>query len=60
MAAGIDADLAYAELAPAAISVGFRDIRIRVCELEHLRAMKQAASRPQDVEDLRRLEDRLP
>jgi hypothetical protein len=53
---GIDADLAYSELAPQALTVGFRDIQIRVCELEHLRAMKRAASRPQDVEDLKRLE----
>lgn len=56
-ASGIDADLAYTKLAPAAITVGFRDVQIRVCELEHLRAMKQAASRPQDLEDLRRLAD---
>lgn len=56
-AAGIDAELAYTELAPAAITVNFRDIQIRVCELEHLRAMKHAASRPQDLEDLRRLAD---
>jgi hypothetical protein len=53
---GIDADLAYLELAPRAITVGFRDIQVRVCELEHLRAMKRAASRPQDLEDLKRLE----
>lgn len=53
--AGIDADLAYTDLAPKAMAVGFRDIEIRVCELGDLRAMKQAASRPQDLEDLRRL-----
>lgn len=38
------------------MTVQFRDTRIRVCEIEHLRAMKRAAGRPQDLEDLRRLE----
>ena len=52
---GIDADLAYRELAPRAMSVKFRGVEIRVCSLEHLRAMKQAAGRPQDLEDLNRL-----
>jgi hypothetical protein len=53
--AGIDTDLAYSELAPLALVVAFRDIQIRVCGLEHLRAMKHAAGRPQDLEDLERL-----
>jgi hypothetical protein len=53
---GIEGDLAYSELARRAIVVDFREIEIRVCELEHLRAMKRAASRPQDLEDLTRLE----
>jgi hypothetical protein len=52
---GIDADLAYRELAPQAMSVQFRGVEIRVCSLEHLQAMKQAAGRPQDLEDLNRL-----
>jgi hypothetical protein len=30
---------------------------LQVCSLEHLRAMKRAADRPQDQEDLRRLAD---
>lgn len=55
--AGIASDLAYRELAPQAVSVTFRDAQIQVCGLEHLRAMKRAASRPQDLEDLRRLDD---
>ena len=55
--AGIESDLAYRELAPQAVSIAFRDARIQVCGLEHLRAMKRAASRPQDLEDLRRLDD---
>jgi hypothetical protein len=53
--AGIETDLAYAELAPKAMPVTFRDTKIRVCALDHLRAMKRAAGRPQDLEDLRRL-----
>jgi hypothetical protein len=28
---------------------------VYVCSLDHLRAMKQAAGRPQDLEDLSRL-----
>jgi len=28
---------------------------VRVCGLEHLLAMKRAAGRPQDLEDLKRL-----
>jgi hypothetical protein len=53
--AGIDADLAYSELAPHALTVKFRDAQIRVCSLEHLQAMKRAAGRPQDLEDLKHL-----
>jgi hypothetical protein len=54
--AGIDTDLAYTELAPESIPTAFRDTQIRVCTVEHLRAMKRAAGRPQDLEDLRLLE----
>ncbi len=54
---GIEADLAYSELAPTAVAVAFRDRQIRVCALDHLRAMKRAAGRPQDLEDLTRLAD---
>jgi hypothetical protein len=28
---------------------------VRICGLEHLRSMKTAAGRPQDLEDLKRL-----
>jgi hypothetical protein len=55
--AGVEADLAYSELAPQAISVQFRDAKIQICGLEHLQAMKRAAGRPQDLEDLKRLGD---
>jgi hypothetical protein len=55
--AGIETDPAYRELASQAVSVRFRDAQIRVCGLEHLRMMKRAAGRPQDLEDLKRLAD---
>ncbi len=52
---GIDSELAYSELAPHALPVTFRGNEIRVCSLDHLRAMKRAAGRPQDLEDLKQL-----
>jgi len=52
---GIETDLAYSELSPKALPVSFRDTQIRVCALDHLRAMKRAAGRPKDLEDLRQL-----
>jgi hypothetical protein len=45
----------YGELSPDAIEGKVDGIPVRVCSLEHLRAMKRAAGRPQDLEDLRRL-----
>jgi len=53
--AGIETDLAYEELAPKAFPVTFRDSEIRVCAIEHLRAMKRAAGRPRDLDDLKQL-----
>ncbi len=52
---GIEADQAYPELAKEALTVRFRDIGISVCGIEHLRAMKRAAGREQDLADLREL-----
>jgi hypothetical protein len=54
--AGIEADPAYSELAPRAVPVTFRGAQIKVCALEHLRAMKQAAGREQDLQDLSHLD----
>jgi hypothetical protein len=54
--AGIDTDHAYRELASQALAVRFRETEIRICGLEHLRAMKRAAGRPQDLEDLKQLD----
>jgi hypothetical protein len=53
--AGIEEDPAYALLARDAITVQFRGGDVLVCGLDHLRAMKQAAGREQDLQDLREL-----
>jgi len=53
--AGIDEDPAYPALAREAISVDFRGGPLLVCGLEHLLAMKRAAGREQDLQDLREL-----
>ncbi len=56
--AGIDADPAYPVLARDAIKVAFRGHELLVAGLGHLRAMKMAAGREQDLLDLRELEQR--
>jgi hypothetical protein len=52
---GIDADDLYAELDRESLPGNVEGIPVRVCGLEHLRAMKRAAARPQDLADLERL-----
>jgi hypothetical protein len=54
-ASGIETDDLYAELDREALVGSVEGIPVRVCGLDHLRAMKRAAGRPQDLEDLRRL-----
>jgi predicted nucleotidyltransferase len=54
--AGIEDDEAYETLAREAITVQFRGERVLVCGLEHLRAMKKAAGREEDLRDLRELD----
>ncbi len=54
--AGIDADNLYAELERESLEGAVEGISVRVCGLDHLRAMKRAAGRPQDLEDLKRLD----
>lgn len=49
---GVPGDLAYVTLAAEAMVVELDDLRIPVCSLAHLRAMKRAAGRPQDLQDL--------
>jgi hypothetical protein len=54
-ASGIEAADLYAELDREALTGSVEGVSVRVCSLDHLRAMKRAAGRPQHLEDLRRL-----
>jgi hypothetical protein len=49
---GIDSDHAYAQLMSEAVGAEVEGIAVRICSLRHLRAMKRAAGRPQDLRDL--------
>ncbi len=55
--AGIDSERLYSTLSSDAVSGEVDGVPVRVCALAHLLAMKRAAGRPQDLEDLRRLDD---
>jgi len=50
--AGIDGDLAFPILAADVVIVELPGIEVPICSLHHLRAMKRAAGRPQDLKDL--------
>lgn len=52
---GIDADDLYAELSKQAVEGSPADVPVKICGLAHLRAMKQAAGRPRDLDDLEHL-----
>lgn len=52
---GISGDLAYPALAAKAMVVEMDGLSVPVCSLAHLRCMKRAAGRPQDLEDLDKL-----
>ncbi len=52
---GIEVDNLYAELASTASAFTLDDLRLRYCGIGHLRAMKQAAGRPRDLDDLEHL-----
>lgn len=53
--AGVDTDDLFAELDGMALSFTLDGIALRYCGLGHLRAMKQAAGRPRDLDDLEHL-----
>lgn len=53
---GVDVDDLHGALAPDALSSEIDGIPVKVCGLNHLLAMKRAAGRPQDLEDVRRLQ----
>lgn len=55
--AGIDAEDLYAELEASAVTGDLDGIPLKVCGLRHLRAMKRAAGRPRDLDDLEHLPD---
>jgi hypothetical protein len=57
---GLDGVPSYAELLAGAIDVEIMDVTIRVCALEHLRAMERAAGRPRDLVDLEDLDAAQP
>jgi hypothetical protein len=49
---GIDAELAYHVLQTEAIKLDWHALTIDVASLEHVKAMKRTAGRPQDLKDL--------
>ena len=53
--AGIETEPAYAALATGAITGELDGVPLRVCGLDALIAMKRAAGRPRDLDDLQRL-----
>lgn len=53
--AGIESEPAYTALSAEAIEGELGGVPLRVCGLDHLIAMKRAAGRPRDLDDLQRL-----
>jgi len=49
---GIDAEQAHTVLSAEAIHAEVAGVAVQICSLAHLRAMKRAAGRPQDLRDL--------
>jgi hypothetical protein len=55
--AGLDSENPYVELMEQAIEGQPDGVQVWICGLAHLRAMKQAAGRPRDLDDLKHLPD---
>jgi hypothetical protein len=49
---GVAGELAYPTLARDVMTVELSGVSVPICSLAHLRAMKRAAGRPQDLQDL--------
>jgi hypothetical protein len=49
---GIDSEQAFDDLALGAVDAEVEGVPVRICSLADLRAMKRAAGRPQDLQDL--------
>lgn len=53
---GLEGVMPYDELKAHAIEVELAGVKVMVCSLDHLRAMKHAAARPRDLADLEDLD----
>jgi len=55
---GVESDTIppYDTLAAQAVEVTFEGMKLKVCSLDHLRFMKRASGRPQDLRDLEDLD----
>jgi hypothetical protein len=52
---GLDTEELYAKLDSDALESDIDGLKVRVCSLDHLLAMKRVAGRAQDLEDIRHL-----
>jgi hypothetical protein len=52
---GIEGEHAYSALSARAVGAEVEGVPVRICSLDDLRAMKRAAGRPQDLQDLQDL-----
>jgi hypothetical protein len=57
---GLDTENLYAKLDPDALESDINGLKVRICSLEHLLAMKRVAGRVQDLEDIKHLQAGAP
>lgn len=57
---GLDTEDLYAKLNPDALESDVNGLKVRICSLEHLLAMKRVAGRVQDLEDIKHLQVDAP